>query len=76
MNAKCLEDGQNLTDFGGLFPSFEFYDESQTRAGGQGERLLRHAEALARLADQPANVLWRVFQVLDPIQQSYRTGIL
>jgi hypothetical protein len=29
---------------------------------------LRHAEALARLANQPANVPWRVFHVPDPIQ--------
>jgi len=29
LNAEGLEDRQDLTDFGGGFASFEFYDEAQ-----------------------------------------------
>jgi hypothetical protein len=58
LNAECMQDRQDLTDFRGFFPPFEFYDESQTCAGAQGERLLRYAVCFPGLADQFADVVW------------------
>ena len=47
LNAKGLQDRQDLADFGCLFAPFEFYDESQARACGQDERLFASRQALS-----------------------------
>jgi len=57
------------------FPLSSSIDESQTRARGQSESLLRSRQALAGLSNQPAYVPWCVFQAFIP-ERGYRTDIL
>jgi len=54
--------------------SFEFYDESQTRARGQSESLLRHAKPL-RVCRTNLPMSPGVYFIAFIAERGYRTGI-
>ena len=74
LDPERIQDCQSFSDLAGFLAFFEIDDEPHPRARGQGEILLRDADALAGVPDQFADLRSSVGHGC-PIKY-YRTGIL
>jgi hypothetical protein len=57
-----VKDRQRFSDLASFLALFEVDHEAHSRSRGQRDGFLRHAEIFARVADEAADLLGRVFQ--------------